>query len=128
MKRQQYLVAGTGVLLLLALYLFGQTVPPRKKADTATAGAPGDSAAKSIGLQDILQASQAKLTPAQLSYVDRLQQSVVRGDVKAQQETADRLLAGFWKDSVQNGFLLYAYYTAEGAKLENTEKSLTFAA
>jgi len=37
-------------------------------------------------------------------------------------------LAALWKDSVQNGFLAYAYYTGEVAKLENREKSLTFAA
>jgi tetratricopeptide (TPR) repeat protein len=128
MKRQQILLAGAGVFILLTLYLLGQTVPPRKKlvaAADSTAGAP---AIKSIGLQDILQASQSKLTPAQLSYVNRLQQSVVRGDVKAQQLNTDRLLADFWKDSVQSGFLLYAYYTGEAAKLENSEKSLTFAA
>src|ERR1700761_1822524 len=111
MKRQQFLVAGTGVLLLLALYLFGQTVPPRKKPDAAAAGAPVEPIVKSIGLQDILQASQSKLTPSQLAYVQRLQQSVVRGDVKAQQLNADHLLANFWQDSVQDGFLLYAYYT-----------------
>jgi tetratricopeptide (TPR) repeat protein len=128
MKKQQILVAGTGVLLLLALYFFGNTVPPQKKPDAAASGAPGMSAVKSIGLQDILQASQTRLTPAQLSYVGRLQHSVVRGDVNAQQLNAYHLLAEFWKDSVQNGFLLYAYYTGEAAKLENREKSLTFAA
>ena len=66
MKRQQYLVAGTGVLLLLALYFFGHTVPPQHKPEPSEAGAPGASLVKSIGLQDILQASQARLTPAQL--------------------------------------------------------------
>ena len=91
-------------------------------------GDPGTPLVKSIGLQDILQASQARLTPAQLSYVNRLQQSVVRGDVKMQQINADRQLATFWKDSVADGFLLYAHYTGEAAKLENSEKSLTFAA
>ena len=128
MKRQQILVAGTGVLLLLALYFFGQTNPPQKKPDAATRSAPGAPIAKSIGLQDILQASQARLTPTQLSYVGRLQQSVVRGDVKAQQVNADHLLAAFWSDSVKDGFLLYAYYMGDAAKLENREKSLTFAA
>ena len=53
---------------------------------------------------------------------------MVRGDVAAQQLSADRQLGRFWKDSVPDGFLLYAYYTGEAAKLENTEKSLTFAA
>ena len=53
---------------------------------------------------------------------------LVRGDIKNQQIDADRQLAVFWKDSVQNGFLASAYYTGEAAKLENSEKSLTFAA
>src|ERR1700710_2227990 len=97
MKRQQYLVAGTGVLLLLALYFFGHTVPPQHKPEPSEGGAPGAPLVKSIGLQDILQASQARLTPAQQSYVNRLQSSVVRGDVKTQQINADRQLAVFWK-------------------------------
>jgi len=128
MIRQQYLVAGSGVLVLLALYFFGQTVPPHPKPNVAMAGVAGAPSVKSIGLQEILQASQARLTPAQLSYVNRLQHSVVRGDVQAQQLNADRQLADFWKDSVSDGFLLYAYYTGEAAKLEKSEKKLTFAA
>ncbi|HMI61161.1 MAG TPA: tetratricopeptide repeat protein [Puia sp.] len=128
MKRQQYLVAGIGVLLLLALYFFGQTVPPHKKPEASEGGAPGSPIVKSIGLQDILQGSQAQLTPGQLSYVGRLQNAVVRGDVQMQQLNAYRQLAGFWKDSVREGFLLYAYYSGEAAKLEKSEKSLTFAA
>jgi tetratricopeptide (TPR) repeat protein len=128
MKRQQYWVAGTGVLLLLALYFFGQTVPPQKKMEASEGGAPGTPIVKSIGLQDVLQASQARLTPGQLSYVERLQNSVVRGDVKVQQLNAYRQLAAFWGDSVREGFLLYAYYIGEAAKLEKSEKSLTFAA
>lgn len=128
MKRQQYLVAGAGLLLLLVFYFFGQTVPSAKKPESPAGASPETSLVKSIGLQDILQASQARLTPGQLSYVTRLQNSVVRGDVKKQQLEASRLLAAFWKDSVQNGFLLYAHYSGEVAKLEKSEKSLTFAA
>ena len=128
MKRQQIWVAGTGVLILLVLYFFGNTVPPHKKPDAAAGSASAAPGNKSIGLQDILSELEAHLTPAQLSYVNRLRQSVVRGDVAAQQLNADRQLARFWKDSVTDGFLLYAYYTGEGAKLENSEKSLSFAA
>jgi tetratricopeptide (TPR) repeat protein len=128
MKRQQYLVAGTGVLVLLALYLFGQTVPPHQKPNAATAGVAGAPLGKSLGLQELLQAAQARLTPGQLAYVNRLQQSVVRGDVHTQQLNVYRQLAEFWKDSVSDGFILYAYYTGEAAKLEKSEKKLTFAA
>jgi len=128
MKRQQFLVAGTAVLVLLALYIFGQTVPPHQKPNAAMAGVAGAPLGKSVGLQEILQAAQARLTPEQLSYVNRLQQSVVRGDVQTQQLNVDRQLAEFWKDSVSDGYLLYAYYTGEAAKLEKSEKKLTFAA
>jgi cytochrome c-type biogenesis protein CcmH/NrfG len=60
--------------------------------------------------------------------VNRLENSVVRGDVKDQQIKENLQLAEFWKDSVENGFLPYSYYIGEAAKLENSEKSLTFAA
>src|SRR5258708_13188198 len=95
MKRQQILVAGTGVLLLLALYFFGQTVPPQSKVGAAVGGAPGSSLVKSIGLQEILQAYHARLTPGQQSYVNRLQNSVVRGDVAVHQLHPSRQLALF---------------------------------
>ncbi|MBS1916306.1 MAG: tetratricopeptide repeat protein [Bacteroidetes bacterium] len=124
MKKQQIIVASSGVVLLLVLYFFGQTVPPKKKASEIS----GDQPVKLIDANDILQASKSSLTPSQLSYVNRLENSVVRGDVKNQQLNAYHQLATFWKDSVKEGFLPFAYYTAEAAKLENSEKSLTFAA
>jgi tetratricopeptide (TPR) repeat protein len=128
MKRQQYLVVGAGVLLLLTLYFFGQTVPPLKRAEAPAGGTQGTPLVKAIGLQDILQAAQSHLNPSQAEFVTRLQHSVVRGDVKTQQIAADRQLAAFWRDSIQQGGLLYAYYLGDVAKLENSEKSLTFAA
>lgn len=63
-----------------------------------------------------------------MSHVNRLENSVVRGDVKNQQINAYRELAVYWKDSIGDAFLPFAYYTGEAAKLENSEKSLTFAA
>jgi tetratricopeptide (TPR) repeat protein len=128
MKRQQYLIAGIGMLLLLTLYFFGQTVPTQTKTKASAEGSSAASRIKSIGSQDILEAAQSRLTPSQLSYVNRLQNSVVRGDVKAQQIAAYKQLADFWRDSVQEGFLPFSYYMEEAAKLENSEKSLTFAA
>jgi tetratricopeptide (TPR) repeat protein len=130
LKRQQYFVAGAGVLLLSTLYFFGQTVPPPRKAVAPAGGTDGGPIVKSIGLQDILQAAESHLRPEQAAYVSRLKNAVVRGDVKEQQLTAYRQLAVFWKDSVkgEGGFLPYAYYSGQAAKLENSEKKLTFAA
>ena len=113
-----------GSLLLIALYFFAKTVPVKKNIPPKeTASTEND-----IDAQDILKASKSRLNPAQLSYVNRLENSVVRGDVKNQQLESYRQLASFWKDSVKDFFLPAAYYTAEAAKLENSEKKLTFAA
>ena len=45
----------------------------------------------------------------------------------SQQIAAYNQLAAFWKDSARI-FEPYAYYLSEGAKLDNSEKNLTFAA
>lgn len=124
MKKPQFILAAVGLVLLIVVYFFGNTTTPKKeilrKENTATA--------KGIDVQDIMEASKAKLNPEQLSYVNRLENSIVRGDIKNQQLKAYQQLASFWKDSVQDSFLPAAYYTAEVAKLENSEKNLTFAA
>jgi len=126
-KKPQLILMGSGLLLLVFVYLFGQTTPPKKdittqKTDSTTV------VAKSVTTQDILQSFKSQLTPLQLSHVNSLEHSVVRGDVKNQQINSFMQLADFWKDSVKDGFLPYAYYIGETAKLENSEKELTFAA
>jgi len=56
-----------------------------------------------------------------------LEAAVVRGDVKDQQIGVYNQLAAFWRDSAHM-LIPSTWYTAEAAKLENSEKSLTFAA
>jgi len=67
------------------------------------------------------------LTPNQLIWINNLENSITRGDVKGQQLNVYHQLSHFWKDSARF-FEPYAWYEAEGARLENSEKSLTFAA
>jgi tetratricopeptide (TPR) repeat protein len=124
-KKQQVIVAGSGFIILIIFYFFGNTIPPQKKQ--ASSGNT-ESLLQSLDIKSVLNASKAKLSPARQAYVNRLENAVVRGDVQDQQIEADHQLANFWRDSVENGFLAYAYYTGESAKLENSEKSLTFAA
>ncbi len=125
MKKQQVIVALSGIVILVVFYFFGNTVPQVKKSpQIATSAIAG----QSLDIKTILDAEKTKLSPVKLAEVNRLENAVVRGDVKNQQIAADHQLANFWKDSVENGFLVYAYYTSEAAKLENSEKSLTFAA
>ena len=125
MKKQQFILVGSGLALLLLIYFFGNTTPPQKP-QVATGGAEA-ATPKKIDAAVIVAAAKQKITPAQQAYVSGLESSVVRGDVKEQQIKVYRQLADFWKDSV-HFFEPYAYYTGAAAKLENSEKSLTFAA
>ena len=127
MKKQQLIVAGSGVALFCLIYFFGRTVPKKDPNAPAPTAQAGNAASQSIDLKSILEASKKQLTASQQAFVSQLESAVVRGNVKEQQIKVYRQLAGFWRDSAHL-LLPYAYYTAEASKLENSEKSLTFAA
>jgi tetratricopeptide (TPR) repeat protein len=124
-KKQQVILAGSGIIILVIFYFLGNIVSPIKKSANAI---PTERTTQSLDIKTILEASTVKLSPERQAYVNKLENSVVRGNIQDQQIEADRQLSSFWKDSVENGFLPYAYYCGEAAKLENSEKSLTFAA
>jgi len=136
-KRQQIILVAGSTALLLLIYFFGQTVPAKKK-ETKTATVVSDSAhadhdhERQIDYPSLLTAAKQKLSPERQAYIASLESAVVRGDVKNQQEKVYKQMASFWRDSIGQSdpyaFYAYAYYTAEAAKLENSEKSLTFAA
>lgn len=125
MKKQQFILVGSGMVLLVLLYLFGNTTPPKKPKSSSEAGA--NAMPKKLDFNSILQGAKQKLPSGQQAFVNGLETAVVRGDVKDQQIKVYRQLASFWRDSIHY-FEPYAYYTGAAAKLENSEKSLTFAA
>lgn len=123
MKKQQLILVSSGFLLLILLFFFTKTAPSKKVAPpvdtiTTTGG---------FSIQSLLAEAKKELSPSRQAYITGLETAVVRGDVKDQQIHIYHQLATFWKDSI---FLppLYAWYTGEASKLENSEKSLTFAA
>ena len=124
MKKQQIILLSGGLLLLVFLFVFGKTVPPK---DATAKPVAATEAVPAFDIKSQLEAAKNKLTASQQGYLNSLESSVVRGDVKAQQLHTFHQLAAFWKDSVPS-LEPYAYYTAEASKLENSEKSLTFAA
>lgn len=124
MNKQQIILVGGGFSLLILLFFFGNTIPSKKPAPVA-ANTPHQE--KKIDVEKLLTHAKERLTPQQLEKVTSLENSVKRGDVKNQQLAVYRQLASFWGDSIKL-FEPYAFYTAERAKLENNEKSLTFAA
>jgi tetratricopeptide (TPR) repeat protein len=123
-KKQQLLLVSGGILLFILLFFFGNTIPPIKPV-TIAANTPHQQ--KTIETEKLLTHAKERLTPQQLEKITSLENSVKRGDVKNQQLIVYKTLAVFWEDSVRL-FEPYAYYTAQAAKLENSEKSLTFAA
>jgi tetratricopeptide (TPR) repeat protein len=124
LKKQQLSLIGGAVALLFIIYFFGNNVPPIEKKPVSSATHQDEAP---LDINTILSASKRQLTPTQSAFVSRLESAVVRGNVKDQQISVYKQLANFWKDTVHL-LLPYSYYTAEAAKLENSEKSLTFAA
>ena len=125
MNKPQWITAGIALFSLIGLYaatqhkLFGPT--PAKKQDVHVAEQghfPTDS---------VLFYAKKNLTPEQVTRINFLEHSISRGDVKDQQLHIYHQLARFWYDTARI-FEPYAWYTGQAARLENSEKSLTFAA
>jgi tetratricopeptide (TPR) repeat protein len=126
LKKQQGILLVFSSALLLVLFFFGRTVPHK----TNTNPSPPESdnhTATTITTTDLINQSKTKLTPQQADRIAQLENSVVRGNVKEQQIAVYKQLTNFWRDTIHQ-HLLEAYYLGETAKLENSEKNITFAA
>jgi len=122
-KRPQWITIIIAICLVAALYVFGRIIPPKKLANAKTEL----SSEITISIDSIIAQSKKILSLDQLNQLTGLEQSVKRGDVKDQQIKVYRELSKFWRDSVHTP-ILYLWYEGEAARLENSEKSLTFAA
>ncbi len=114
------ILASGGIALLLILFLFGKTT-------TVKTSFPHTEQAPAFNIEATITKQKQQLTPSQLIYISKLENGITRGDIKQQTQKQYMQLAQFWKDSVSS-FMPYAYYLSEAAKLDNSEKSLTFAA
>jgi tetratricopeptide (TPR) repeat protein len=121
--KKQYLLAGAGILLVALLFIFGRTTDLKKPVITPVTA----SNTRIFDVQQFIVEAKQKLSPAQTLLVSKLENGISRGDVPAQQVIAFDGLANFWKDSIHS-FELYLFYLGKAAKLDNSEKKLTFAA
>lgn len=123
MNKAQWFTVIIGAVLVAGLFLFGRTAAHKSNATSSAQS----SVHAELSTDSILFHAKELLKPEQVTWMNTLEQSVIRGDVKKQKLAVYHELAHFWKDSARI-FEPYAWYEAEAARLENSEKSLTFAA
>ncbi len=123
MKKPQWITLAAALILVAILYVFGRIVPEKK----ATATRQPDVADNPVSIDSIISEAKKRLDAAQIVRLNALENSVVRGNVNEQRLKIYHQLAHFWADTGQI-FEPYAWYEGEAARLENSEKSLTFAA
>jgi tetratricopeptide (TPR) repeat protein len=123
MQKQHILVITGAVALLLGLYFFGPTVAPTKKAQTPVSVDSG----VAFTIEKYRAMALTQISPAKKAYADSIE--IAYKNNQAEQASHEYLhkLSTFWKDSVGDPVLHY-FYESQLAELDNTEKSLTFAA
>lgn len=124
-KKQRLLLASGGIILVASLFFFGRTVPFKTGGDKVQL--VQSPSARSIDFKDLLAKAKEKLNQSQKKQLLFIEEENNASQSKQGQIKSFHQLADFWKDSAKV-FEPYAYYLAEAAKLENSEKSLTFAA
>ena len=130
MKRPQWITIAIALIAVVAIFFFGRTVPLKKEivAEKHSEDDGHDHGPSSeLTIDSILAIAKKELSTEQVTRINALENSVSRGDVKSQQLEVYHQLSHFWGDSMRF-FPPYAWYKAEAARLENSEKSLTFAA
>jgi tetratricopeptide (TPR) repeat protein len=122
-KRPQWITLAAALILLVILYKFSRIVPEKHSASIEKS----EISDNTVTIDTILSVAKKRLSAEQAGRLDILEHSIGRGNVKDQRLEIYHQLAHFWLDTIQL-FEPYAYYEAEAARLENSEKSLTFAA
>ena len=132
LKRPQYITILAGLVLTAGIYFFFRITPKTSAAVPTGQHGPGDghnhdAESSAVTIDTILILAKKQLNPDQVVRLNTLENSISRGNVNEQQLHVYHQLARFWADSAHI-FEPYAWYMAEAARLENSEKNLTFAA
>ena len=128
MSKPQWLAAGIAIILVSGIYaatsrqMFGDHPPVSAVGPVqATSSHAGE-----LTIDSILLRVRGKLTQQQQGRLNSLRNQLQQA-APEEKLHLNHQMARWWYDSVRL-FEPYAWYTAEAARLENSEKSLTFAA
>jgi len=120
--KKQYLIAAIGFAFVLVLFYFGKTTTETKPTPPMK-----PEASNQFDVQQFILQEKQKLSPELSKSIAEIENSYAQTEDKSKKIIGYNTAANFWKDSAQN-FKLYAFYNSEVAKLDNSEKNLTFAA
>jgi tetratricopeptide (TPR) repeat protein len=134
MNKPQWITLSVAVLLVIGLFaatqkqLFGERNAKSSQTPTPQSSHDDDG----LTTDSVLFYAKKSLPQMQVARLAQLENSISRGDVAGQKLHLMHQLSRFWSDSARAfstmAWYPYAYYTAEAARLENSEKSLSFAA
>lgn len=134
MNKSQWITAAVAAVLVIGLYaatqnkIFGNEPISHEGHDHGPEDGHDDHGpVVALTTDSILARAHRTLAPEQSARVQMMEKSITRGDVQTQKQHLFHQLARFWYDTGRV-FEPYAFYEAEAARLENSEKSLTFAA
>jgi tetratricopeptide (TPR) repeat protein len=120
--KKQIILIGSGIILIVVIFMAGKTVADKKPVLPMM-----QSKTQSFDIQGFIEKEKTKLAPDQKILLSKLEENISINSDPTQKIASLTAVAIFWKDSIQQ-FESYAYFIAEAAKLDNSEKSLTFAA
>ena len=127
MNQFQKIFIAASVGLTLLLFFFGRTIPDKKESSPPVATGQTGSANTYIPFEEFLAVSKENLSSFLLNQVEQKEKEIQTLADLNQKIDGYRSLANIWKDST-GSIVAYAKYMSEAAKLENSEKSLNFAA
>ncbi len=122
MLKKQLLLTAIGLVLVLLLLIFGTTIAPKGKNEKSVI-----SVVKVFDIQKNIQEEKEHLSASKVINLNKLENNVTRSSINNQLIIKNIQIANFWKDS-SHAFEPYIYYLSEAAKLDKSEKNLTFAA
>lgn len=120
---------GLALLLIAVIYFFVPMAKPEaQKAESPSAAAGEAPLLSGYTTDTVLALSKTRLSPEQLQRLAQLEkQASVDTTNRSKRMEVLHEMAHFWRDEVRL-FEPYIWYEAEASRLENSEKSLTFAA
>ncbi len=125
---QRIAVISALVLVAGLYFIFPIAKPGKQKANKPEASATEPPLLTGYSTDSVLAMSKSRLTSSQLEKVKQLEKMLPADPTQTEQQMkAFHELAHFWRDEISL-FEPYIWYEGEAARLENSEKSLTFAA